>query len=57
MSSWYDVIGDGPDDPDKWRYFYFDLPEIAGDVYLTIETYSLRIVPTNEMCLNWRIPV
>ena len=55
MSSWYDVVGDPKEN--YWHDFFFEMEEKSGDIYVSVETYSQRIVPANELCLDYQIPL
>lgn len=55
VSSWYDVVGDPAEN--HWHDHFFEMKEMSGDIYVSVETYSQRIVPVNELCLNYQIPI
>ena len=40
--NWYDAL----DMDENFHSYYFTVPEKNGDFYITVETYSEKIVPT-----------
>jgi uncharacterized protein YfdQ (DUF2303 family) len=51
VTSWYDVVGDTAEN--HWHDFFFEMKQKSDDIYVSVETYSARIVPINELCLDF----